>query len=177
MKNPVLKWELIGIAVISLLGSAFHFIFEWAGELAPIGFFTPVNESVFEHLKLTFWPTILYSLFSYKWRKSTTTNFILAKAVGLYTMPIAIIVIFYGYTTFTGESIVIIDILIFFIAVVCGQLASYRILKMKPLPPWLSWVSLSFIVILALIYGLFTFFPPHVPFFMDENTGIYGIPK
>ena len=176
MRRSVLKWELIGIAVISLMGSALHFTFELSGGLAPVGIFAAVNESVFEHLKLTFWPTLLYAAVTYKWLKSITNNFLTAKAVALYTMPITIIVIFYGYTAFTGESIIIIDILIFFIAVACGQLAGYGILKMKPLPRWFEWLSLSFIVVLALLYGLLTFFPPHVSFFMDSNTGAYGIP-
>ncbi|OGN98321.1 MAG: hypothetical protein A2Y89_05185 [Chloroflexi bacterium RBG_13_51_18] len=176
MKNTALKRELIGIAVISLLGSLFHFVFDFTGELAPVGFFTPVNESVFEHLKLTFWPTILYAAVSYKWLKSSAGNFLPAKAIAIYTMPVAIIVLFYGYTAFTGDSIVIIDILIFFVAVACGQLAGYGVLKMKPLPQQLSWVALSLIVVLALIYGLFTFFPPHVSFFLDGNTGNYGMP-
>lgn len=176
MKRSALKWELIGIAVISLLGSALHFTFDWAGGLAPVGVFAAVNESVFEHLKLTFWPTVLYAAITYKLLKSVTNNFIVAKAAALYTMPLTIIVLFYGYTTLTGIESVLVDILIFIVAVACGQLVSYRILKMGPLPRWLSRLSLSLIVALALIYGLFTFYPPHVPFFMDSPTGTYGIP-
>jgi uncharacterized membrane protein YoaK (UPF0700 family) len=71
---------------------------------------------------------------------------------------------------------VFIDIFIFLVAVACGQLISYRILLMEPLPEWLKLFSLAFLVILALIYGLFTFYPPHIPFFMDSVTGTYGIP-
>ena len=176
MKNKIFKWEFIGFVFISVMGAALHFVFEWTGELAPVGFFTPVNESVFEHLKLTFWPTVLYAIIIYKWLKHTTNNFLAAKAASVYIMPIIIIIIFYCYTAFTGESIVVVDILTFFIAVAGGQYASYKILKMKPVSRWLNWLSLVFIVILALIYGLLTFFPPHLPFFMDSNTGAYGLP-
>jgi hypothetical protein len=176
MNRSALKWELIGIAVISLLGSALHFAFGWSGELAPLGVFAAVNESVFEHLKLTFWPTVLYAAITYKLLKSVTNNYLIAKAAALYIMPLTIIALFYGYTTLTGIESVVIDILIFFIAVACGQLVSYKILKMGPHPRWLSRLSLFLIIALALIYGLFTFYPPHVPFFMDSPTGAYGIP-
>ncbi|OGO01526.1 MAG: hypothetical protein A2Y90_00820 [Chloroflexi bacterium RBG_13_52_12] len=175
MKHSLLKWELIGIAVISLLGSALHFTFEFAGGWPPVGVIAAVNESVFEHLKLTFWPTVLYAVITYKLLKPSTGNFIIGKAAALYVMPLAIIVLFYGYTTLTGIESVLIDILIFFVAVACGQLASYGILKMKPLPGWLNQLSLFLIIALALIYGIFTFYPPHVPFFMDSNTSTYGI--
>ena len=177
MKRSILKWELIGIAVISLLGSALHFVFEFAGGWPPVGVFAAVNESVFEHLKLTFWPTVLYAAVTYKLLKSSTGNFIIGKAAALYTMPLAIIVLFYGYTTLTGIENVFIDILIFFVAVACGQFAGYGILKTRHLPLWLTRLSLFLIIALALIYGIFTFYPPHVPFFMDSPTGTYGIPQ
>lgn len=174
--NPALKVELIGIAVISVLGSGLHFLFEVSGNWPPVGVIAAVNESVFEHLKLTFWPTVLYAAATWKLLKKTTNNFIIAKAVALYIMPLTIVVLFYGYTTLTGIESVIIDILIFFIAVACGQLAGYGLLKMKALAGWLNWFSLVFIIALAVIYGLFTFYPPHLPFFMDSPTGTYGIP-
>jgi hypothetical protein len=176
MKSSPLKWELIGIAVISLAGSALHFAFEWSGELAPVGVFAALNESVFEHLKLTFWPTALYAAATYSLLKDSVNNFIVSKTAAVYTMPVAIIVLFYGYTAISGTEILLVDIAIFFVAVALGQLASYRILTMKRLPGWLTWPALGLAVALALVYAIFTFYPPRVPFFMDANTGTYGIP-
>ncbi len=46
---------------------------------------------------------------------------------------IVITAIFYSYTTFTGESIFVIDILSFIVAVVIGQLSSYKLLTYKQL--------------------------------------------
>jgi len=177
MKHSVLKWELIGIAVISVVGSALHFLFELSGEWPPVGVIAAVNESVFEHLKLTFWPTVVYAAATYALLRKSAKNFIIAKTVAVYVMPVTIIVLFYGYTTLTGIESVIIDILIFIVAVAVGQLVSYRMLIMERLPQWLKWLSMVFLVILAVIYGLFTFYPPHVDFFMDSATGSYGIPQ
>lgn len=177
MKRSVLKWELAGTGVIFLLGAALHFVFDLAGGWPPVGVFAAVNESVFEHLKLTFWPTLLYAVFSYSFLRYSTGNFIIGKAAALYVMPLVIIVLFYGYTTLTGIENVIIDIIIFLIAVAAGQLVSYKILKSGPMPAWLSWLSLILIIALAVIYAVFTFYPPHVPFFEDSTTGEYGIPE
>jgi hypothetical protein len=176
MKRSALRWELIGVAVIFLLGSALHFVFELSGGWAPVGVIAAVNESVFEHLKLTFWPTVLYAAITYRLLKYSTNNFIIAKTAAVYAMPLVIIVLYYAYTTLTGIENVFIDIFIFLVAVACGQLADYRILKLTPLPTWLKWLSLALLVILALVYGLFTYYPPHVPFFMDSVTSTYGIP-
>jgi hypothetical protein len=176
MKRSPLKWELIGIAVISVLGSALHFAFEWSGNLAPVGVFAAVNESVFEHLKLTFWPTVLYAAVAYAALKNSVNNFLAAEAAAVYAMPVTIIILFYGYTAVTGTEILLVDIAIFIIAVAVGQLVGYRVLVMDRLAAWVPWTSSALALALAVIYGLFTFFPPHVPFFADPNSGAYGIP-
>jgi hypothetical protein len=176
MRSLALKWELIGIAVISVLGSVLHFAFDWSGEWPPVGVIAAVNESVFEHLKLTFWPTVFYAAITYRLLKNTTNNFMVAKTAAVYVMPIAIIVFFYAYTTITGTENLIVDIVIFIVAVALGQLSSYRILTISRLPSSFSLLALTFLIILAVIYGLFTFYPPHVPFFLDAESGIYGIP-
>lgn len=176
MTRLLRKTELTGIVVIVLLGSALHFAFAWSGNWPPAGIFAAVNESVFEHLKLTFWPGVLYSAATWGLLRSHTKNFAIGKAAGLYAMPLTIVVLFYVYTAFTGTEILFVDILIFVVAVIAGQFASYGILKAAPLPAWLAWLSLALIVILGFCYGYFTFYPPHVPFFMDSEGGFYGIP-
>lgn len=56
---------LLGIPFISMVGSIMHFIYDWSGKLVLVGIIAPVNESVWEHLKLTFLPTIFWWVFSY----------------------------------------------------------------------------------------------------------------
>ena len=135
-----------------------------------------VNESVFEHLKLTYWPTLIYAAIIYRILRNYSNNFIIAKTAGVYVMPISILVFFYAYTTITGIENFIIDILIFIIAVALGQFTSYKILKAKHLANCFQWLAMMFLIALGIIYGVFTFFPPQSPIFLDANTGTYGIP-
>ena len=175
MNKKVLKWELIGIAVISIFGSVLHFVFEWSGGYEPVGVIAAVNESVWEHFKIGFWPALFYSIFEYSFLRKSTNNFAIAKATGIYVIPITIAILFYSYTAIIGKEILIVDILIFVIAVVVGQLTSYRILTLKPLPGILHGFGIFLIVILAVAFGLFTFYPPHLALFRDALTGGYGI--
>ena len=170
----ILFFELIGIIFIIIFGSILHFTFEWAGGQAVVGVFSAVNESVWEHFKLGFWPAVLFALVEFKYLKQTTSNFLFAKTVGIYLIPIIITVIFYSYTAILGESILVIDILSFVIAVIVGQLVSYRLLTGKTLPYNLDKVSLIALVLLGLAFVLFTFYPPELPPFQDPITGKYG---
>ncbi len=86
-----------------------------------------------------------------------------------------ITVIFYSYTAILGESILVIDILSFVIAVIVGQLVSFRLLTGKTLPYNLGMFSLIALILLGLAFVLFTFYPPELVLFQDSLTGGYGI--
>lgn len=176
MNRYVLKWEISGILFVFLLGALLHFLFEWSGESSIVGLFASVNESVWEHFKQGFWPMCLFAAIEYKFIAGYTNNFITAKAVAVYLIPIITGVVFYTYTAVFGEEILIVDIIIFLFAIIVGQLVSYLILISSKLPKYVTIVSSVCVIVLALILILFTFYPPHLPIFLDSNTGTYGIP-
>jgi hypothetical protein len=175
MKKKVLIWELAGAIFIAALGSLLHFTFEWFNHWKPIGAFSAVNESVWEHLKLGFWPALLFLVIEYKFINSRTNNFFTAKAAGIYLIPITIIILFYSYTAILGRHLLFIDISIFFISVFLGQFVSYKLLKIHKLSKVFEFVSIFLIILLAVLFVVFTFYPPNIGFFMDPRWGGYGI--
>ena len=50
---------IISASCVIGIGTLFHFLFELLGQNAFVGLFTPVNESVWEHLKLIYFPFII----------------------------------------------------------------------------------------------------------------------
>jgi hypothetical protein len=158
-----------------MLGSVLHFTFELSGNNLYVGVFSAVNESVWEHLKLAFWPALLFMLTEFFFLKDSSNNFVFAKTVGVYLMVTIIPAVFYLYTAFSGESIFIIDILTFVLAVMVGQLVSYKLLTTPKLFGKLAWLSLILLVILAILFVVFTFYPPQIDIFKDSTTGNYGI--
>ena len=176
-EKPVLKWELSGIIFVFLLGALLHFVFEWSGELKVVGAIASVNESVWEHFKQGFWPMCLYAVIEYRFIRVNINNFLTAKVVAVYLIPIITALFFYAYTTATGAEILIVDIFIFAAAITAGQLISYKILTAVKLPEYANMIAAAFIILLALVLILFTFYPPHLPIFLDANTGMYGIPR
>jgi hypothetical protein len=173
--KPLLKWELGGIAFIFFVGSALHFLFEATGYWPPAGAIAAVNESVWEHLKLTFWPALIWGLLEYRFQKEARHNFWWAKALDIYAMPITISAIFYLYTAIIGHSILAIDIATFGLAAAVGQLISYKIIAGKPIPSWLNLTGITLILCLGMAYIVFTYLTPHWHIFLDEGAGGYGI--
>ena len=175
--EKITKWIIIGIIFTSLVGSALHFAYDLTGWL-PLAFFAPVNESPWEHLKLSFWPIMLILIFEYifLYRKEKPNNSGLARTIGILLMPPIILGIFYLYSSILGTEILLVDILTFYAAVTIGQLVSLRIYHMKPLSMNLNKYAPIVLLAFAAILIIFTFFPPHLPPFYDYNIGGYGIP-
>jgi hypothetical protein len=175
MKRRVLRWEIGGIFFIVALGTVLHFVFEWSGRWIPIAPIAAVNESVWEHLKLGFWPALVYAALEYSRFGKSANNFHFAKTIGIYLIPITIVVLFYAYTAILGHGLLIVDIAIFVVAVIVGQLVSYKLLIASPLPKRLNRFAPIALVVLGILFVLFTFYPPHLSLFRDSVTGGYGI--
>ena len=140
-KRSIFWYELVGMFFIIILGTLLHFTFEWSGFQEIVGVFSAVNESVWEHLKIAFMPSILWLIIECQYLYKRTNNFFFAKALGIYSIMIIIPVIFYSYTIFIEHNLTI-DIVSFMLAIIVGQFVSYKILSFKKLSKNLKLISI-----------------------------------
>jgi hypothetical protein len=175
LNRKVLAIEIAGTIFIILLGSALHFTYARSGNNSAVAFFSAASESVWEHLKLAFWPSIFWLLITMLPLRGKVNSFFGAKAAGTYTMVALIPVVFYSYTAFTGESILTVDITTFIVAVIIGQIVSYQLFKSRQISSVWEAVAVLAVIGLALAFIVFTFYPPHLDIFRDPTIGTYGI--
>jgi hypothetical protein len=174
MKNQNFKWELIGMIFIVLAGGLLHFVFAWSGSWKPLAVIAAVNESTWEHLKLAFWPALVWFLIEIFYIRKTSNNFYFAKAISILLIPVSITVLFYVYTAFM-EDMLAIDLTIFVVAVIIGQGVSYKILKVKPLPRWTNVTGTALLVLMTIVFSTLTYYAPELGIFRDPVNGGYGI--
>jgi len=177
MRASILKWELGGIAIIFLSGSVLHFVFDWVGGWPPAALIAAVNESVWEHLKLAFWPGLIFALIEFFFLKAKTKNFWVAKTCALFTMPAIIVAVFYGYTALLGRHILWLDIALFGLAVVAGQMISFALMIREPFGTKTRIAVGAVLALMIAAFSLFSYLPPRCPLFQDSLTGQYGIMK
>lgn len=132
------KKELfITTAVLLVLGTSMHFVHHLPFFGHVMGWIFPVNESVWEHMKMIFYPSVLLALYMWISRKEIgrITGPI---AAGLVGFPLAQ-ALFYVYQPITHHSVLLIDIIAYIIEViVCVYLGqrwsgSEKLKKMWPL--------------------------------------------
>lgn len=166
--------EVIGTLFIIFLGTALHFTFAASGDNPVAGGFSAVNESVWEHLKLPFWPSIFWLLIIMYPLRKEVSNFFSSKAVGIVLMLVIIPAVFYTYTAFTKENLAV-DIATFMIAVIVGQIVSVSLYRKTGRSKIVETVAVAVLIALAVMFIVFTWYPPHLPIFLDPETGQYGI--
>lgn len=174
MKQKVVLWELMGFAVTSLGGTILHFLYDWLDGALWIAPFSGVNESTWEHMKLLFWPMLLYAAVqSFFFRERE--DFLCIKLRGILLGLILIPIIFYTYNGVIGKSPDWINIAIFFISAAIVYI--YETVQLsKPTTVCKNPRSaITALCTIALLFVIFTFYTPEINLFRDPISGTYGV--
>ncbi|MEG1705021.1 MAG: DUF6512 family protein [Clostridia bacterium] len=172
--KKVLKLQIIGFFVICIIGTLLHFVFELSGNNIYLSIFVPINESVWEHLKLGTFATIIFMMYEHI-IIGDKPNYVTAKFFSIITQILTILLIYYTYTSVIGKHIIYIDILSFILAISLGQIVSYKILTNKYINETIHIILLF--ELLIFLFVLFTFIPPKLDIFKDPQTNKYGLEK
>ena len=171
------KSILLGIPIIFLLSVPLHFAYEFSGNNSIVGIFTPVNESIWEHLKLAMYPTTLWYIIYFlifKNNHSLDIKSLFAQCTSSTLISIIIVVTFYyTYTGALGIHSLILDILSLVLGTSLGQTFSFIYFSKHAVTNINIYIALY--VIMAVLFTLFTFIPPKLPIFLDPETKTYGI--
>ena len=152
-----------------------HFLFEMTKGSVLVAPFCAVNESTFEHMKLLYFPLLIFSLIQYKYMGSFKDCFLWVKLIGILCGIFLIPVLYYTYTGALGISADWFNIAIFFISSAAAFFVEYLLFKNPPsFCPGCVTVIIIFCVLTA-VFVLFTFMPPRIPLFKDPLTNGFGI--
>ncbi len=168
MKKENFLWGLGGFAFTSVLGTFLHFLYNLSGGKLWAAVISGVNESTWEHMKLLFVPMLIFSVVQYFFF-GERQDFWCIQLRSILLGQLLIPVLFYTYNGAIGKSPDWINIAIFFITAFFAyryQTKQYKKESTSCLSPALSSTLLC---IIALLFGIFTFFPPKIGLFLDPT--------
>ena len=164
------KSILLGIPIIFLLSVPLHFAYEFSGNNSIVGIFTPVNESIWEHLKLSFYPMLIWWFISFiiltRKIKISAPNWSVSCTFSLIASPIIIVALYYINTGAFGLHSLVLDILSLLIAVFLAQILGLHIYRHKNFNIYDLYSAISIILVMILLFTFFTFCPPKYPIFL-----------
>lgn len=168
-------YSIIGALFSIILGTILHFTYDFfQTDFSAI--FSAVNESTWEHLKLIFFPVMIFGITEYFIYGKKLENFWASKVISLLTGMLSIVIIFYTYNGVIGESNALFNILLFAGSVILTYWLNYIFINKNLFAsPMLNKISIIVSIILFLMFWIFTFYPPLLNIFRDPVTGGYGI--
>lgn len=167
-------YAVIGIFMLSFLC---HFVFEFFPCVLTSIFF-PVNESIWEHMKILFTATLLYGIIDHvilTKKNISFNNFSLQLFTSAF-LAIPIFLIIYLPVHYLFGEFLPLTLTIMLITYIICQYISYKILTFKD-TPLLNQLSIILIIITYVVLTYFTYYPFESYIFYDTTKGIYGIEK
>ena len=165
--------DILACIFIIVTGTLGHFIFEWSGHRKWAGIFFAVNESTWEHIKLTIYPAFIWFAIQ-SFTTGCSRTLVIAQFVEMAVMMIGVPALFYGYTAITKKNWLWSDILCFVLAVVAGVAMQGVVLRSGIDSPVLFGISLAGLAAIIFMYFSFSYHPPFFFLFKDPVSGNYG---
>lgn len=160
------NYTIAGILFVLAAGTLSHFIYEWTGENTLAGLFVPVNESTWEHMKLIFFPMLLYSFFLKHKLESKFPCITSALPFGILCGTLLIPVLFYTYTGILGFHVFFLDLATFFFSVLLAFYAVFRLSSSCCIQKF-SPALYGLLCLFFLCFLLFSYFPPNIGIFAE----------
>lgn len=174
MSKSISHWQVAGFLFTSTFGTFLHFLFDLSGQSVIAALFSAVNESIWEHMKLIYWPMVLFALIESRFWEKKYKHFWCIKLVGILLGLILIPIIYYTYTGILGTSADWFNITIFFIAAGATYWGETLLFQKEYTCRLHSRTAFLMISLIGVVFIVLTFLPPHIPFFLDPITGTYG---
>lgn len=169
--------KIIAVIGIFMLSFVAHFMYD----LFPcvlVSFFFPVNESIWEHMKILYTSTLIYGIIDYIILRFNNIKFNNFSFQLFFTSFISIVIylgIYLPIYHLIGE-VLWVSILLMFIVYSISQYMSYLILNSK-VYYYLNYISIPLIITIYILFIILTFNPPNTFLFYDSLNKYYGIKK
>ncbi len=160
------SYTILGIILVSILGTLLHFAYEFTNRNPIVALFVPINESTWEHMKLIFFPMLLYTIFSNKKLSSKYPCVYSASYFGILLGTILIPILFYTYSGILGYNIAFVDILTFYISVLIAFFAYYKLTLSCNLQKHKLLLNI-FVLLFFIAFIFFTLYPPNIGIFIS----------
>lgn len=170
------KIKIINVVFLFLLSFLWHFVYDWFPNNI-FALFFPVNESIWEHMKIIYYCLFMGSILEFVLCKKNNikiNNFYIETMVKSILGVIFYLIIFVPFYLWLGESMLI-SISLMFITYIFMEYIGYKILTGEEMN--INILPVIIIVLGCIMFVILTFYPLHNFLFFDEVKFGYGILK
>ena len=174
MKRDIALWQYGGFVFTAVFGTLLHFLYGLTGGSLLTAPFAAVNESTWEHMKLMYFPMLVFALIQSRFFRERRDHWCI-KLAGILTGVLLIPVLFYTLRGILGDTPDWLNITIFFVAAAVAYFLEARLLKRDDVRCGYPRLAFAGICLVGVLFVVFTFVTPRIPLFQDPVSGSYGV--
>lgn len=167
--KSLIRSSIIGSIFTLIAGTLLHFAYEFFGENYFVSLFSPINESIWEHLKLLFFPVLVYTIWESLTKKEYSPYFFTANMIGLLCGLISIPLLYYIYTSILGTNYLWLDIATFIIGIIITFFVRSYLLVNNKISNRMVILALLIFLVFILSEFWFTVHPPDSELFRSPT--------
>ena len=175
MDTKLSRWQIGGFIFTCIAGVLLHFLFDWSGGSVLVAPFSAVNESIWEHMKLLFFPMFIFALLEMRYIGTKYKNFFCIKLIGIAVGTVLIPILYYTLNGMLGNLHDWVNIAIFFVCAFISYYIENRLFANNTVSCSSPKMAIWILITIAVVFIITTFFPPKIPLFKDPVTDTYGI--
>lgn len=177
MNKKLLRLMVIGFVFVSITGTIQHFFYDWLGQIRAIGYFCPVNESPWEHLKLLFFPYLIYSLYLQCKLNKDKFNIFFSAYISILLGMWTTLSYYYALNGGLGGNKEWVNISSFFVGVAVAFIINYLLLNNSVGKGMPNAIAFAMLIVTVIAFISFTVKPPLIPLFQDPQSLTFGFSK
>ena len=167
------KFVIINTIVTFLLGFIVHGMYTWFPSFITSIF--PVNESLYEHVKLVYLSPILSVLIVGFFYHYKINNIFYGMLISIIFNILFFYMLYLPIYYLLGNSMIM-TLIVYFISIVASNYIYYLIIEKRYLRNY-NLISLIISILGIIFLTYFSYYPPRVDFFKDPINDTYGIKK
>ena len=149
---------------VVLFGVFLHFAYELSGENPIVGLFALTVESIWEHLKLVFFPMLVLTLWDMFTLQRNNLCFLPARTIAILAGMSFVVIVFYTVTGVLGFQTAWLNILIYLLSILFVFLVEHKLrcrcntISIK--------LAIAILVLFIILFIIFTIAPPALGIFI-----------
>ena len=175
IKRKAEKTLFLTFLLSVIIGTLFHFAFDFSRGNTLVGAFSPVNESIWEHLKLILIPSILVAPIEFYSFGKHNKGYLASKSFATVIGMLIVLTGYYTYSGIFGTDYFVADIILFIIGMAATSLFTFLFISIFNFDERESIIGISLITFLLIMFMYFTFNPPMLELFRDPLSEDFGI--
>lgn len=169
------KFCIWGVIFVAVLGALMHSLYEWTGNNIIVGLFCPISESFWEHLKIGFYPMLIFALIGYNFVKYEAKNYIFGVGFSSLILSLCVFITFFIYTSLTGESIIWLDLAFYIIAIIIAFYVFHLLMYAHELPRFFKGIGIAIILLSILCFSWFSLKLSTYDLFEEPDTSTSSV--